>query len=286
MGLKMRLPQTKMIKGLSGSFSRLKTIPHDNPELTPENWCRAQPILKIHMFSKDVIISQPTSAIFVYLLGVLTIGVGLYFFSIHNGNISRLWWGMSLLLWGLGALLAGTSYQAFGYEIKCAGRPFCAWTSWWEVTYLMCQQVSVNAMLAAIAYSCAHGVFRSLLLGYAMVSSSVYVILIFVGGMVPIKSLLTFKLMVQVSTPVFILFVLLNGWRWFIFNDPMDLVFLGSWILLIGTMIVYWIYRKNAITKKLWKKNIWFSEDDILHVCLIIWVIYIATMAAHRVKDW
>ena len=56
-----------------------------------------------------------------------------------------------MLLGGLAALAAGTSYQAFGYQIKCVGQETCAWTSWWEVIYLMFQQVSMDAMLVAIA---------------------------------------------------------------------------------------------------------------------------------------
>jgi hypothetical protein len=282
----MHLSLTKMAKAILSTFGRLKSIPHDDPDLTPANWCAAQPCIKIQIASKEMIVSQPTSTFFVYLLGVLTIGVGLYFFQIQDGEISRLWWGISLLLWGVGALLAGTSFQAFGYEIKCAGRRFCSWTSWWEVIYLMFQQVSMNAMLVALAHSCTSGTFKMLLLAYALVSSVVYVILIFVGGMVPIKSLITFEVMVWFSTPVFFSFLFLNAWRCHMFGDPKDLVLLGTWILLLCTMMAYWIYDKQAITKRLWEKGIWFSENDVLHICLIFWMIYIATVVADRVKDY
>jgi hypothetical protein len=165
---------TKISKIVRPVFKRLESIPQDDPDLTPDKWCMKQPCAKIRIFSKEMIISQPLSTFWVYFLGVLTVGVGLYFFQIQNDENSRLWWGISLLLWGIGALLAGTSYQAFGYEIKCAGRPFCAWTSWWEVVYLMFQQVSMNAMLVAIAYSCTTGRFQTVLFGYAAISSVVY----------------------------------------------------------------------------------------------------------------
>ena len=144
----------------------------------------------------------------------------------------------------------------------------------------------MNAMLVAIAYSCTTGTLQIVLLWYALVSSLVYVILICIGAIVPVKSLITFEFMVWVSAPVFFFFCFFNGWRYCMFRDAMDLVLLGSWIILLGTMMVYWIYSKQRITKKLWAKGIWFSENDVLHVFLILWMIYIVTVVADRVKDY
>jgi len=256
----MHLLLTKISKVFLSVFGRLKSIPDDDHDLTPENWCMEQPCMKIRIASKEMIISQPLSSFLVYFFGFFTVGVSLYFFQIQNHANSRLWWGISLLLWGIGALLAGTSYQAFGYEIKCAGRQVCSWTSWWEVVYLMFQQVSLNAMLVAIAYSCTTGTFQIVLLCYALVSSLVYVILVCIGGIVPVKLLITF--------------------------DSMDLVLLGSWIILLGTMMAYWVYSKQGIKKKLWAKGIWFSENDVLHVFLILWMTYIVTAVADRIEDY
>ena len=275
-------------KAISSAFSRLKSIQYTDPKLTPENWCEFQPCVTIRLVSKDVILTQPSSTFLVYLLGVLTIGVGLTFWWLWSDQVSRLWWGISLLLWGIGALLAGTSYQAFGYQIKCAGRETCAWTSWWEVVYLMLQQVSMDALLVAIACSCTQGMLQAVLLGYAMLSAVGYVILTFIGGIVPVKSLITFELMVWVSTPIFLIILIINGWRYYIFSTPMDLALLGAWVLLLFTMAAYWLYDNLAITPKLWAngKGIWFSQNDVLHIGLILWMIYIATVVANRVNDY
>ena len=109
---------------------------------------------------------------------------------------------------------------------------------------------------------------------------------LFIGEIVPVKALITFEFMVRVSTPVFLFFCFLNAWRYYKFSYSIDLVLLGSWILLLCTMMAYWLYNKQGITKKLWAKGIWFSKNDVLHVFLIFWMIYIATAVADRIKDY
>lgn len=270
------------------AFSRLKSIRYADPELTPENWCEFQPCVTIKLASKDVILTQPSSTFFVYLLGILTIGVGLNFWRIAGDQISSLWWGISMLLWGIGALLAGTSYQAFGYQIKCAGQETCAWTSWWEVICLMLQQASMDALLVATAYSSTGGMLQTVLLGYALLSAVVYAILTFIGGIIPLKSLITFELMIWVSTPPFLVMFILSAWRYHLLGTAMDLALVSAWVLLLLTMMAYWLYDKLDITRKLWSKGrgIWFSQNDVLHIGLILWMIYIATIVAERVRDY
>ena len=285
----MNQPHLRTVSSaISSAFKRLQSIRYTDPELTPENWCEVQPCMTVKVASKEFILTQPSSTFFVYLLGILTIGVGLSFWWLQGDQGSHLWWGISMLLWGIGALLAGTSYQAFGYHIKCAGQETCAWTSWWEVIYLMFQQVSIDALLVAIAYSCTTGNVQKVLLGYALLSAVGYVILTFIGGILPVKSLITFERMVWVSTPIFLIIVILNGWRYYKLGSPMDLALMGAWVLLFFTMTAYWLYDHLDITPRLWAKGkgIWFSQNDVLHIGLILWMIYIATVVANRVNDY
>jgi hypothetical protein len=278
----------KVTAAITSAFSRLKSIRYTDPQLTPDNWCEFQPCTTIRLASKDIILTQPSSSFFVYLLGILTIGVGLNFVWLRGDEVSRLWWGISLLLWGIGALLAGTSYQAFGYQIKCSGQETCAWTSWWEVIYLMFQQVSVDALLVAVAYSCTGGTVRTVLLGWSVLSAVVYIAVAFIGGILPVKSLITFELMVWFSTPIFLILLIVNGWRYSALRTPMDLALMGGWVLLLFTMAAYWLYDHLDITPKLWAKGrgIWFSQNDVLHIGLILWMIYIAAVVASRVHDF
>jgi hypothetical protein len=130
---------------------RLDDIPY-TPAQTPESWLKIQPYAEFNFASQNILVVQPSTSFIVYLLGLIAIAVGVYFLRIRGPQRSRLWWGIALLFWGVGALLAGTSYEAFSYTIKCAGRNACLWTSWWEVLYLILSVWSIDAMLLAVAY--------------------------------------------------------------------------------------------------------------------------------------
>jgi hypothetical protein len=276
---------SELDKMFTASLRRLETIPADDPQLNETSWFEMQPCSRIKLGSKSVVITQPSSTFWVYLLGLLTIAAGLYFFQTQGSEVSRHLWGWSLLLWGVGALLAGTSYQAFGFQLKCQGRPRAIWTSWWEVIYLIFQQVSMNVMLVAVAYSCTDGWLRAALVIYAAVCSLAYIAITVYGALMPMKSLITFELMVQVSTPIVLFLIGLNSWRYTALGEAQDLALLGCWIGLVLSMEAYWVYAKLGLTEKLWRNGHWFSENDVLHVTLIVWVIYIVAVMGPWVSD-
>lgn len=263
---------------------RLSSIPYQ-PETTPERWLQTQPFVDIGLGPLHFILVQPSSTFFVYLLGAVAIGAGLYFLRIRDGQRSRTWWGIALLLWGVGALLAGTSYQAFSYEIKCAGRPVCAWTSWWEIFYLVFSAASVNAMMMAQAYACSTGKSRKIMRGYAIANAALYATAVFAGAFFLIRFLISFELLVLVTAPGVAFFLLLNSRRYYRFRGSMDLALLGTWVWLAVTMAVYFLYLMMGITHMLWARGIWFSENDVLHIFLIVWMIYIAAVTANRIVD-
>jgi hypothetical protein len=196
-----------------------------------------------------------------------------------------MWWGIALALWGAGALLAGTSYQAFSYEIKCAGKEFCSWSSWWEVFYLMFSVASVDAMVLAEAYACVTGKLRKVMKMYAVGHALLYAIVVIFGALIPVKFLISFELLLLVATPNVLMLFGLNGWRYIKLREGMDLALLKTWLWLGFTIGVYWLYLSLDITEALWVQGIWFSENDVLHIGLIIWFIYIALFVANQVKD-
>jgi len=264
--------------------ARLDAIPASPPQ-TAATWLTIQPHAAIKIGALEIILIQPSTSFFVYLLGVLAIGAGLHFFRIRDGQRSRVWWGIALVLWGVGALLAGTSYEAFSYALKCAGRPACVWTSWWEVVYLILSVASVDAMMLAEAYACTAGRWRRALMIYAVANAAVYVALVLAGALIPVKFLISFELLILFAAPTILIFFILNGRRYARLRDDMDLALLGAWAWLVLTLGAYFAYLMLGLTPALWARGIWFSENDVLHIGLIVWMIYLALVVAPRVRD-
>ena len=256
-----------------------------SPQQTPQTWLQIQPFLNIKLGAQEIILIQPSTSAFVTLLGILAVCVGLHFLKIRNNQQSRLWWGVALLLWGSGALLAGTSYEAFSYAIKCAGREACIWTSWWEIGYLIASVWSIDAMVMAGAWSCAIGKSRKVLVGYALANATAYLVVVLAGTFLPVRFLISFELLLIVSAPGILTLFVLNIWRYLRFKNGMDLALIGAWIWLGVTIGAYFLYLTSGLTQRLWAQRIWFSENDVLHIGLIPWMVYLAILVAPQLTD-
>ena len=266
-------------------WRRLDVIKHDDANLNEETWSSIQPCRTYRCFGREIFITQPSSSFWVYFLGVQTTVLGCWFLIESMQQTSRMLWGVSLVLWGLGALVAGTSYQAFGFQLKCKGRDRAVWTSWWEVVYLLLQQYSVSVMLVAVAYSCLSEVGQSWSITAALLVSALYTFAVLYGAFKPIKSLITFELMVKVCTPMIAFMGIINSSRFYSYGMTLDLALLGLWFGLVVTMLSYNWYMKSGYTEKLWQRGKWFSENDVLHVVLIVWVFYLAAVVEPLVFD-
>jgi hypothetical protein len=264
--------------------NRLSSIPYI-PEQTPESWLTFQPFKLIKFGALEFILVQPSSTVFVYLLGLVGISLGIYFYRIQGNQKSRFWWGTAMLLWGIGALLAGTSYQAFSYEIKCAGNEICSWTSWWEVIYLVLSAASVDALIVAEAYACCIGKWRKTMIVYAAINFGLYTIAILLGVLLLDRFLLSFELLLVATAPSILMFLILDTWRYFKFRTKQDLVLLFTWLWLGITFGGYFMYMVLGIGERLWENGIWFSANDVLHLGLIMWMLYIAYFVANQVTD-
>ena len=95
------------------------------------------PYISLSLFKHQYILIQPSSTILVYSLGLIMISFGVLFFITRKQQTSREYWGIGLILWGISAIVAGTSYQAFGYELKCNYREFFLFTSNFELVYML-----------------------------------------------------------------------------------------------------------------------------------------------------
>ena len=255
------------------------------PTITPEEWCTSQPCIELEFFSLKMILVQPSSTFFVYLLGFVTMAIGIYLMRINKNQKFISWWGIALLLWGIGAVLAGTSYQAFSYEIKCAGRVFCIWTSLWEIFYLIFSVGSVNAMLMAQAHLGERDKWGKIMAGYAPANFAVFVIIVVIGTMIPIQFMISFELMLLFLAPTILFLLIINIRRYFQLKKRINRSLVIIWTALILIIGLYFLYFMLDITNILWEQKIWFSENDVLHIGLILWMIYIGLVVSRFGKN-
>ncbi len=268
---------------LSGC-GRLETLLYEPPQ-TAADWLASQPYSTIAIGGQTLTLMQPTSTLFVYALGVLAVAIGVSSWRNWHGQHSRRWWGAALIFWGAGALLAGTSYEGLSYHFKCAGRDSCLWTTWWEVGYLILSAASINAMVMAQAYACANGRLRRRLIGYGLINMGVYTTAVLLGALIPVKFLISFEFLLLATAPSIVGFIILNGWRYQQFHQRMDAVLLGTWLLLGVVIGLYFLYYALDITPWLWGRGIWFSDNDILHLGLIGWMLYIFRILLPEIED-
>lgn len=235
------------------------------PPTTPEEWCAQRPCVEVG----GVVLAEPWSSALVFALALLWLGVGVYFLASRRGQRSRMWLGTSLILGGLAAGSAGISYQAFSYELKCAGREVCALTNGYEIAYSLLQVASMSAMVIAVAYALATARARRAITVYAALNLVVYVVVTIVGVVVPSAFLLSFELLLLFAVPALIIAAVLAIRRW---SESGAHRILWVLVLLVLVQVAYLIYFALGVTESLWSSGVYFSANDVLHVGMLIWL--------------
>ena len=140
-------------------------------------------------------------------------------------------------------------------------------------------------MMLAVAYSSTTGKLRKALSIYSIINAAAYFIIVMIGVFIPVKFSISFELLLVVAAPSIIAFFIINGWRYFKFKLRLDLLLLGTWVWLGITIAAYFLFLISGIPESLWAKGFWFSANDVLHIGLIIWMLYIAFTLTPQVKD-
>ena len=265
---------------LISGCEKIHSIPFE-PTLKSSEWCENQPCFEVN----GVTLNQPTSSILVFLLAFLTVYAGYYFLKTHNNYQSRKWWGYSLISSGIGAFLAGISYQLFAYELKCSGQEYCNWTNWFEVFYNITTVMGASCLLIGVAYSCFHTKWLRLVKIVAGLKLLIYLLICLIGAFVPNKFLISYEFLVIFSTPVYLLYLIINIYQYLNTKSSLFKYLSLTWISLFGILIIYYIYLFSGLTESLWKREIWFSANDILHVLMILWIIYIWKFLSKHIID-
>ncbi len=251
------------------------------PLLSTQTYCLTHPCVEVG----SLVISQPSSSFFVYLLALLTILVGLTFLKTVGRQQSRFWWALFLIMFGVGAGLAGTSYQAFEYIIKCRGFDYCLWTSWWELSYMIFTVGGLGAAFIGVSHAVLPARARKFWTGFALLNTLAYLFVVITGMVTANRFLLSFEVMVVFAFTGFlvIVFQCLGHYRHNKDSLIIKIISFGGFLALV--VVIYFIALFAGLGAFLGTKGIWFNANDVLHILMIGWVLYGYRTLGDALKD-
>jgi hypothetical protein len=256
------------------------------PLTSPDEFLTRMPHTIVKLFGADFVLIQPSSTFFVYLLGAVMILVGGFFLVTSRAQRSRIYWAVGLILWGLGAIAAGTSYQAFGYELKCRGREYCLFTSDFELVYMLLTAYSINFLVASTGYTSLNGKGRNRLIYFALIDSAAYSVFLLVGALLPVKFLVSYEGFMAFIGVNFVLMFVLNVRHSIRYQDVLNRNLVFIWIGFLLVNAFYFVSLFGELGAGLYQNlGIWFNENDVLHVLLILWAFMIYALLKNRTAD-
>lgn len=242
------------------------------PLTTPDQFLSGMPYATLSIHGKDFILIQPSSTILVYLLGLIMIAIGIYFLVTKKKQQSRYYWAFGLILWGISAIVAGTSYQAFGYELKCRGLEHCLFTSNFELVYMLLTAFCINFLVAATGFTSTGVSGRNRLMKFALIDSAIYSVYMFVGAVLPVKFLISYEGFMAFIGANFLIMFILNILHYKKHKENLNRNLIYIWIGFLIVNIGYFVFLLGDIGANLYKNyGVWFNENDALHVLLILW---------------
>jgi len=256
------------------------------PLTTPEMFLASMPYTSISFIGHEFVIIQPSSTFFVYFLGFFMILIGTYFIVNKKFQKSCEYWGMGLILWGISALVAGTSYQAFGYELKCNNREFCLFTSNVELVYMLITAYAINYLVAATGYSSLSPIGSKRLSQFAVIDSVLYSVYMLIGAIVPIKFLVSYEGFVVFIGVNFIVMLILNIRHYLKFRDSLNRNLIAIWIGFSLVNISYFVFLFAGFSTELYTNyGIWFNQNDVLHISLTLWTLMVFFLLKNQLID-
>jgi hypothetical protein len=256
------------------------------PLTTPQQFLAGMPHITFSIFGRDLVLIQPSSTIFVYFLGLIMIVIGIYFLATKRGHQTRYYWAIGLILWGVSAIVAGTSYQAFGYELKCRGLESCLFTSNFELVYMLLTAYCINFLVVATGYTSTGYSGRKYLTLFATIDSAAYSVYMFVGAILPVKFLISYEGFMAFIGMNFILMFVLNIRHYIRFKDILNRNLIIIWISFLFVNAGYFVFLFSGFAAQLYhNRRIWFNENDVLHILLIFWAIIIFFLLKNYLMD-
>ena len=253
--------------------------------LTPAEFLNREWFLRFQFGQQELIFGQPSSSILVFVLSLLAVLFGLRFLSDERKQKSQFWCGLALVISGVGSAVAGIYYQAFGYQIRCSGLAICASTSLWESLYLCLSSIGVMSFLFAIAYSSLLANKRKYLILYALTVTFTYNALLLFGIIKQNLFLLSYDFSILFTAFSIVILVVVNGVDYLKREEELSRTLLRSYFILFCTSCSYYLYYQLHLTEWFWARNMWFSQNDVLHLGMIVWIYYLGKKLAPLLHD-
>ncbi|MCK5731795.1 MAG: hypothetical protein KAH13_02140, partial [Tenericutes bacterium] len=136
--------------------------------------------------------------------------------------------------------------------------------------------VSISALAIAIAKTVLVEEKQKFLNLYAIIALSIYTILLLAGSIIESRFLISYELFIIFFMPLFLIFFIYSVIEYKRKKDCLNNTLIITWILFLIVNLSYYVYYYLGITESLYSNyNIWFSANDVLHVTLIFWMLYI-----------
>lgn len=236
------------------------------PIQSAESFLNLSPFITIN----NLIIQQPSSSFLIYLLAIITIGLGIEYLY-HRKNDFSIWLGFNFVFWGIGAFLAGLSYQSFGYYLKCVGYDYCTFTNWVELLYMSFTVLSINALLVSYIYIIDSAKIQSFIRNFSLSSVILYTLFQGIGMILPNQFMVSYEGMLVFLSPNIIIMMVLSYKR---IKESLHKKLFILWILFLGVNMAYFVALFAQQGPYLLSNfNIWFNENDTLHVVLMLWML-------------
>jgi hypothetical protein len=105
------------------------------------------------------------------------------------------------------------------------------------------------------------------------------------GALTLNKFLISFELLLIATAPNILFLFGLNTWRYLRFHQTVDLALVGAWLGLGLILAAYFLYFAAGLTHVFWQRGLWFSENDLLQIGLIAWMVYLAAVVGQLLQD-
>jgi hypothetical protein len=142
-------------------------------------------------------------------------------------------------------------------------------------------------MLTAVSYACATAGLRRYLIGYAVLNAAVYAAISIAAVMMPSAVLLSYLVLMLFALPGSLIVIVVSTLGYLRNHDTMNRSLVVSTLLLVVVQTAYFAYHSAGLTETLWDhgRGFYFSENDVLHVGMMLWIAYVVFVVGKRLCD-